>query len=123
MRSVLVVGSAALIVAGCALAPSSSTPAAPTAAQIEAETQRIDAWFEARYEEQLQFSPIQMTFLGRKDLYDQLDDLSIAAEDEQLAWQKASVEQMEAQFDYALLSGAVLPFAIHGLVDQAAETR
>lgn len=25
--------------------------------------------------------------------------------------------------DYALLSGAVLPFAIHGLVDQAAETR
>ena len=104
MRSVLVVGSAALIVAGCALAPSSSTPAAPTAAQIEAETQRIDAWFEARYEEQLQFSPIQMTFLGRKDLYDQLDDLSIAAEDEQLAWQKASVEQMEAQFDYALLS-------------------
>ena len=30
------------------------------------ETARLNAWFEARFEEQLAFSPIQQTFLGRK---------------------------------------------------------
>ncbi|HEY1076847.1 MAG TPA: DUF885 domain-containing protein [Fontimonas sp.] len=76
--------------------------AAPTSAVSE--TERINAWFEARYEEQLKFSPVGLTFLGRKDLYDQLDDMSIEAADKQLAWQKATVEQMKSQFDYAALS-------------------
>ncbi|MES0873786.1 DUF885 domain-containing protein [Sinimarinibacterium thermocellulolyticum] len=104
MRVVLAASLGAVLVAGCALAPPSTEPTPATAEAIAAETERINAWFEARYEEQLRFSPITLTFLGRKELYDQLDDLSIAAEDEQLAWHKASVEQMQAEFDYALLS-------------------
>jgi hypothetical protein len=32
-----------------------------TAAEIERETARLDEWFEARFEEQLDFSPIQKT--------------------------------------------------------------
>ncbi|MDP9141017.1 MAG: DUF885 domain-containing protein [Pseudomonadota bacterium] len=85
---------------GKAVVPSADAPAPA----VVSETQRINEWFEARYEEQLQFSPIGLTFLGRKDQYDQLDDMSIAAADKQLAWQKASVEQMKTQFDYDALS-------------------
>ena len=51
------------LVAGCGTG-------APTAAQVERETARLDEWFEARFEEQLDFSPIQKTLLGRKEDYD-----------------------------------------------------
>ena len=43
------------------------------------ETARINAWFEAKFKEQLAFSPIQQTFLGQKS--GELDDMSIAAQD------------------------------------------
>ena len=48
----------------------------------DAETQpdqkeALNAWFEEKYEEELQMSPIQLTFLGRKDQYDKIDDLSL----------------------------------------------
>ncbi len=76
--------------------------AAAEAAQTESE--RLNAWFEAKYEELLQFSPLQLAFIGRKDLYDQVDDASEEAEDEQLAWRRASVEEMEREFDYAKLT-------------------
>ncbi|MEN1972372.1 DUF885 domain-containing protein [Luteimonas sp. MJ204] len=71
-----------------------------TAADPGAETARLNAWFEEKYEEQLQFSPIQLTFLGRKELYDRIDDVSEAGIRRQLEWMEASVEEMEAQFDY-----------------------
>src|SRR3546814_6574905 len=53
------------------------TAAAATAATSDqqSETARLNAWFDEKYEEQLQFSPIQLTFLGRKELYDQIDDM------------------------------------------------
>ena len=57
------------------------------------DTARINAWFEKKYEEQLAFSPIQQTFLGRKSAA--IDDMSIAAQDRQLAWQRASVAEMK----------------------------
>jgi uncharacterized protein (DUF885 family) len=73
---------------------------APAAAQTaQSESQRLNAWFEQKYEQELRFSPIALTFLGRKELYDQLDDMSEQAQDERLAWRKATVEEMEAQFD------------------------
>ena len=68
------------------------------------ETEKLNAWFEEKYEEELQFSPIGMTFLGRKDRYDEIDDLSEAAENEVLAWKAASVEEMKTSFDYEALS-------------------
>jgi uncharacterized protein (DUF885 family) len=103
MRVVSVAIVSALLLAACATAPVPPT-ATPTAEQIAAETRRLNDWFEQKFEEQLQFSPIALTFLGRKDLYDKLDDMSVDAADRQLAWQKASVEEMEASFDYAMLS-------------------
>src|SRR5690554_1062412 len=74
--------------------------AAATADEREAETARLNAWFEEQFEEQLQFSPIRMTFLGRKDLYDRIDDVSEAGIQKRLEWMQASVAAMESQFDY-----------------------
>ncbi|WP_215397644.1 DUF885 domain-containing protein [Rheinheimera oceanensis] len=92
------------ILAGCGPAPqnntSSSTPDVVAEQKQQSETERLNQWFEVKYEQKLQQSPLQMTFLGRKDKYDQVDDTSIAAEDEQLAWLAATVEELKTSFDY-----------------------
>ncbi|ADV28853.1 protein of unknown function DUF885 [Pseudoxanthomonas suwonensis 11-1] len=77
--------------------------AATDAEQIQAESQRLNAWFDAKYEELLQFSPIQLTFLGRKDLYDQIEDMSEAGQRKRVEWLEATVREMESQFDYQKL--------------------
>ena len=78
-------------------------PRAPVAqVQTDDETARINKWFEAKFEEQVAFSPIQQTFLGRKS--GKIDDFSIAEQDRQLAWQRASVAEMKKLFDYSKLS-------------------
>lgn len=77
--------------------------AAPDAAAIQAETQRLNAWFDTKYEELLKFSPVQLTFLGRKELYDQVDDMSEAGQRKRLEWLEASVREMESQFDFQKL--------------------
>lgn len=64
------------------------------------ESQRLNAWFDAKYEEQLQFSPIALTFLGRKDRHAEIDDFSVEAEEARLEWMRASVEEMEREFNY-----------------------
>ncbi len=66
------------------------------------DTARINTWFEAKFKEQLAFSPIQQTFLGQKT--GELDDMSIAAQDQQLAWRRATTTEMRKSFDYAKLS-------------------
>ncbi len=78
--------------------------AAPTAEEIAAESARLNEWFDKKYEEQLDFSPIQRTFLGEKKDYDKIDDMSVAAEDAQLAWERAASDEMKASFDYNKLS-------------------
>lgn len=97
----------ALGLAACNPSPSTqgadapaATAAPASAEEIAAESQRLNAWFDEQYEAQLQFSPIQLTFQGRKDLYDQIDDLSEAGARKQVEWLAASVAQMESQFDY-----------------------
>jgi len=71
---------AALLLAACSEPAVETPPAAEPAVEQMAtasvsETERINAWFEEKNEEQLQFSPIQLTVLGRKELYDQIDDM------------------------------------------------
>lgn len=82
--------------------PAPQAQATPPAQAINDETARINAWFEAKFEEQLAFSPIQQTFLGRKS--GAIDEMSIAAQDKIVAWQRASVAEMRKSFDYAKLS-------------------
>ncbi len=93
---------------GCGESPATNAPATQsttpvTAVAEQTESQRLNAWFDIKFEEQLQFSPIQMTFLGRKDRYGEIDDMSVAAEDRRLEWRRQSVEEMEREFDYASL--------------------
>jgi len=78
-------------------------PAAPTAEEIAKASADINAWFDVEYEEELQMSPIALTFQGRKDQYDKLDDFSEAAIDRELEWRRASVAEMKEKFDPAKL--------------------
>jgi uncharacterized protein (DUF885 family) len=110
MRSSVSAFALAFVLAACTTnsAPVESldtTPVVETPAETTAEASaRLNAWFDAKYEEQIQFSPIQLSFLGRKDKNDQIDCLTLACQDEQLAWMKAATEEMEASFDYDTLS-------------------
>jgi len=88
-----------------------STPGAVLAAQptnavqaAETETDRINAWFDGKYEEELAFSPIEQTFIGRKTDYGLIDDFSEAGADRQLAWLRDTVAEMKSGFDYEKLS-------------------
>lgn len=67
------------------------------------ETVQINEWFEARFEEELAFSPIWQSFLGRKSDYDKLDDFSAEAELKQLEWRRQTVVEMQERFDRASL--------------------
>ena len=71
---------------------------------VAAESQRLTTWFDEKYEEQLLNSPLQLTRLGRKERYDEIDDLSIDARRQQFAWLEDSVEELQREFDYALLN-------------------
>ncbi|MDO9478595.1 MAG: DUF885 domain-containing protein, partial [Pseudohongiella sp.] len=83
------------------------TPATSDAQAVvqtqQTESERLNAWFDVKFEEQLQLSPIGLTFLGRKDRNNELDDFSVAGADRQLEWMRASVAEMEREFDYDLL--------------------
>jgi uncharacterized protein (DUF885 family) len=75
-----------------------------SANDIAEETKQLNAWFEEQFETELAFSPISQTFLGRKTNYGKIDDLSAAAEEEQLNWKRASVVEMKDKFSYDKLS-------------------
>ncbi len=92
------------VLASLALAACDSGPADPSPEEVAAETDRINTWFEAEFEAQLAFSPIQQTLLGRKTDNDKIDDMSIEAMDAQLARLQASVAEMREEFDYDLLT-------------------
>ncbi len=76
----------------------------PTAEEIEAETARLNAWFDEKYEEELMMSPSPLTCIGRKDRYGEIDDMTVEAMEEQLAWKAATVEEMKSTFDYDKLT-------------------
>ena len=60
--------------------------------------QPITQWLDAQYEEELQFSPIELTFLGRKERNNEIDEFTFGAFSEQLAWKKSSVEEMQRRY-------------------------
>jgi uncharacterized protein (DUF885 family) len=84
-------------------APRSPASNATTDAAAAAESARLNEWLDARFEEELRFSPLFETILGRKVDYDKIDDESEAADDAQLAWRRATVEELKRTFDYAQL--------------------
>jgi uncharacterized protein (DUF885 family) len=130
MRRLLAVSalSLALCVACSTTAPTatSSAPAASSATSAEvgmaAEDARLNAWLERKWEEQLQFNPMQMTMLGRKDRYGELDDMSREGAEKQLAWQLAALAEMKSNFDYDKLGAdAKLSWDLFEYQTQAAQ--
>ncbi|MFC3121024.1 DUF885 domain-containing protein [Agaribacter flavus] len=118
MRNQLIALAVAVAVAGCnndknqtetldattSQTAVSAENAPVTQSQIEAETERLNAWFENKYEEELLNSPIQLTFLGRDERQGEIDDVSEAAQDEALARSRANLIELKRDFDYNKLS-------------------
>ena len=95
-----------LVVAGCGENTGSSTPPTRDTAQVTPatdtttrESQRFLEWLDAEYAEELDFSPLLKTRQGDKSAHGELDDVSEESLDAQLAWRRASVARMHANFD------------------------
>jgi uncharacterized protein (DUF885 family) len=87
-----------------AAACSPTAPAAPNEAEIAAESRKLTDYLNAEFEEELKMNPMQLTSMGRKELYDQLGDFSEADALKQLEWRRESVADMKAQVDPAKLN-------------------
>ena len=106
MRALPAIALSALIAAACEReAPvTPAQPAPATADRAERESLRLNEWLDARYEEQLDFSPLTKTRLGRKDDYDRVDDFSEAGAEKRLEWLRGTVAELERDFDRELLT-------------------
>jgi len=102
MNSRITITLIALLLAACGGdAPQSAAPAAQEA--VVSESDRINAWFAEKNEERLMYSPLELTTLNRKDMYDQIDDFSQEGIREFLAWHAGTIEEMQSEFDYDAL--------------------
>ncbi|SDL29336.1 DUF885 domain-containing protein [Kriegella aquimaris] len=68
--------------------------------QVVDQSEELNKWFDTKYEELLQMSPLSLTVQGRKDQYDKIDDMSKEAEDKELAWYTQSVKELKEKFNY-----------------------
>ena len=82
----------------------SSCKEVPKEELVVNQTVALNKWFDDKYEESLQMSPLSLTAQGRKDHYDKIDDLSEKAEDEKLAWYTEVTKELEETFDYDSLN-------------------
>jgi uncharacterized protein (DUF885 family) len=103
MRTMVSLLVAAVAIAGCG-GGEPARPAGQNAAEAERESARLNEWFEARFEEELDFSPIRKTTLGRKDDYGKIDDFSEQGQDAELEWRRGTVRDLERSFDAARLT-------------------
>ena len=69
-------------------------------AENENVNKKLTSWLDEKYEESLQRSPLELTSLGRKDRYDEIDDMSLQALEDEAEWMQKSVEELKAEFDY-----------------------
>lgn len=93
-----------LLLVGCGEQTATNTEQGVVTDTTSSATTQINEWFETKYEEELMMSPIELTFQGRKERYDEIDDMTEAAQDKWLEWKRQSVEELQANFDYASLS-------------------
>jgi len=105
MQNLLLSLFAVLILSACNNSNDSQTPVeAEPPAKALSESDRLNQWFEERYEEELAFSPIQLTMQGRKDRYDEIDEFTDASMDKFLQWKEKSVQDMHRQFNKEALT-------------------
>ena len=75
----------------------------PAVAELS-ESAKLNVWFDKKYEAQLMSSPLALTFQGRKERYAEIDDMSEAAQLEQLRRKGESVKEMKALFSFSELT-------------------
>ncbi|MFC4698683.1 DUF885 domain-containing protein [Glaciecola siphonariae] len=80
----------------------STSESTPTAA-VQTESQRLNAWFEQKYEYELLKSPIMLTYLGRTEHQDSFGDLSMQAYKEGIERTKANLAELKTEFNYDAL--------------------
>lgn len=77
---------------------------APEDGAAQTETRRLHAFFDDVYEVELMESPIALTYQGRKERYDEWDDVADAAAVASFERGQAAVRKMKESFDYDSLS-------------------
>lgn len=75
-----------------------------TPESVVEESNRLNAWLDRQYAEELDFDPMKKTRLGEKSDYDRLNDFSEAGLETQLRWRIDSVAAMKTAFNYEALS-------------------
>ena len=78
-------------------------PAAVSAEAVEAESARLNAWFEQKFDEMLARDPMRQTTLGIRDRYDEWTDPSPEFDIETLELRRAQIAEMRAMFDFEQL--------------------
>ena len=98
----------ALLLVACGESPPTVTEAvtepAPGPVAVFSETERLNSWLDEQYEEQLEFSPQTRSVLGDKTDYNQLNDVTLEAQDRVLEWRRQSAAAMRSDFDYDALN-------------------
>ena len=91
--------------------------------EIAAESEKLNSWLDAQFEEEVADSPQFQTSLGRKTNYDKWDDISSEKLAEDLDRNKERLEYLTTTFDtVALDSSAQLSYKIYKLnLDNAIE--
>ncbi|MEZ5897005.1 MAG: DUF885 domain-containing protein [Parvularculaceae bacterium] len=102
LQSCVIAMAAALT--ACGADQSATTPAQPEtsveqSAQAQTQSEQLNAWFAARWEEDLERSPETRTFLGEKIDYDKWDDETDAARQEDHQRTIDHLAEMRATFD------------------------
>jgi len=82
----------------------SSVEPGDSSKEVVSESARLNQWFADKYAEELTWSPMTLTNLGRKEQYDQIDDFSEKANDDFLRWQAHTVTELKSGFDYDALT-------------------
>jgi len=85
--------------------PAGSSATQQVDAAKTAETERLNAWFEEKFNQAIARSPMSATFLGSRENYDKWDDASEAAQQAELEIQRANVAEMRETFDPENLTG------------------
>ena len=93
---------ALLATAAACAAPAHRDAAGPAFTQeaITAESVRLNAWFEQKFDEAVARDPMRQTYLGIKDRYSEWTDPSEAFKRAELEFQRADVAEMKATFDF-----------------------
>ncbi|MGQ8366344.1 DUF885 domain-containing protein [Glaciecola sp. 1036] len=100
----------------------SVTQQAPSASEIAEETKRLNAWFEEKYEEGVLNSPIQLTFLGRTERQDEIDDFSEQGSLRNIERSRKNLAELKEKFDYdKLTADAKLSYDIWVYLAESAE--